>query len=105
MLINAVGMQCIATTAGAGIVESLSEIVATEEPFEAATCSALPNQVAGKRIRFNTRGDHRVSFQRLLIKASALVAAGPETVTADRPEMISISHLRLHQPAKESQPK
>ena len=47
VLINPIGMQRVATAARARIIERLPEIVAAEEPFEAATCSPLPSRVTG----------------------------------------------------------
>src|SRR5476651_2304624 len=84
VLIEMILQHGIATTTSRRIVEWLPQIIASQEPFEAAPGGAMPEFVARYGVGFETGGQHRVRFQWLLIEAGAFAALGPESVAADR---------------------
>src|SRR3954447_3188317 len=97
-------MQRVTASAGTGIVKRLPKIIAPEEPFKTASRGPAPVLIPGKRICFETGGNHRMSFQWLLIEPGSLAAAGPEAIASNRREMSGFAFLSLNQPAQGFQP-
>jgi hypothetical protein len=104
ILVYTVLVQCVSATTRARIVKWLTEIVAIQKPVKATARSPVPASIPSQRVRFHAGSNHGVGFQRLLIKMSALSAAGPEAIAADRREMPRFSLLLLHQPTERPQP-
>ncbi len=58
VLVNAILMETVAATAGAGVVEGEAEIVAAEEPFEGAFGLASPHGIPGDAEGLLAGADH-----------------------------------------------
>ena len=95
-------MQAVATTAGGRIVNRQMQIIAAEEPFESASGFFAPALVSGDAIRFETRGDHGLGFDRLLIEARALAAAFIKAIGADGNKMASARSERCKSASQQS---
>jgi hypothetical protein len=104
ILVYTVLVQRVSATTRARIVKCLNEIVAIQKPVKATARGPVPACIPSQRVRFHAGCNHGVGFQRLLIKMSALSAAGPEAIAADRREMPRFSLLLLNQPTERPQP-
>src|SRR5438034_468361 len=67
---------------------------------KSASGAAPPARTTRDAIRFETRGNHGISFERLLIKIGALLAAFIKTVAADWPKVSGWSGLNFREPSQ-----
>ena len=96
--INAIDVQGIAATAGAGGVKLQTEIVPAEKPIEGVLGVFVPTDIGGGAVSFQTGGDGGVRFDGLLIEVGSGLAATIEPVATDGPEVSMLGGLHLHKP-------
>ena len=92
-------MQSIAAAAALGGIKFQAEIVPAEEPVESALRLFVPPEVRRGAIGFQTRRDHGLRLNGLLVEIGARAATTVEAIAADRPEVTFLGDLQIVQPA------
>src|SRR5207248_11575995 len=103
ILAHAALMQGITTSTRGRIVKGFSQVITTQEPFEAASRRSLPVFVMRESKSLETSGDDGIGFKRLLIEPRTFGTALPKTIATNRREMSGIRFLRFDQPAERLQ--
>ena len=97
--IHAIHMQPVPASAVFRRVQFQPEIVPPDKPVEGPLRLLVPPDVAGRAIRFESRRNHGLRLDRLLVELRPRAVPLIETVAADRAEMASLGDLHVVEPA------
>jgi hypothetical protein len=100
VLVDTVGVEAVAAGAGGVVGDRLLEVVAAEEPLEAAAGVFQPALFPGHLMDLEEGIDHVLRLGRLLVETGRRAIAREPAVIADRHEMASRVGLDVHQPAQ-----
>src|SRR5450432_78854 len=101
--VDPVDVQPVAAATGVGIVHAGVEVVLPQKPAESAASLFEPKPITGDAESLTASGHCRVCLERLLIEASAWLAAPIEAIRADWPEVTALGALSLDQRAQRLQ--
>ncbi len=98
--VDAIFLEAIATTAGLGIVDVETQVVAAEEPFERDPRLVEPGGILGRMISLEAGRYGRMRLERLLVELGPVPFVTIETIGSDRAEEAVGRLLLVYQPTQ-----